>query len=100
MRPWNKTSNETPWNPKKQILRFTDIYHSTRWRKLRAKHLREFPLCQLCKQPERGTLVDHIKAIQDGGEAWDENNLQTLCKRCHAVKTNQEINNRRKLNHK
>jgi 5-methylcytosine-specific restriction endonuclease McrA len=31
--------------------------------------------------------ADHIKAIALGGEEWDINNLQTLCKDCDRVKT-------------
>lgn len=31
--------------------------------------------------------VDHIQEIKDGGDMWDENNLQTLCHKCHSKKT-------------
>lgn len=31
--------------------------------------------------------VDHIQPISDGGHRFDEANLQTLCKPCHAAKT-------------
>ena len=32
--------------------------------------------------------VDHIIEIEDGGEMWDIENLQSLCKRHHIIKTN------------
>jgi 5-methylcytosine-specific restriction protein A len=31
--------------------------------------------------------VDHILAINDGGDAWDGENLQSLCRSCHSKKT-------------
>src|SRR3990167_1549346 len=38
--------------------------------------------------------VDHIKAIMNGGDMWDINNLQTLCKDCHKQKTKSDFNAR------
>lgn len=35
--------------------------------------------------------VDHIKAIVNGGNQWDMNNLQTLCHECHVKKTKEDI---------
>lgn len=35
--------------------------------------------------------VDHIKAICNGGDPWDEDNLQVLCKRCHKAKTKADL---------
>ncbi|HSX11537.1 MAG TPA: HNH endonuclease signature motif containing protein [Chlamydiales bacterium] len=55
------------------------------------------PLCRKCKERgviTAGTLVDHIVAIRDGGAEWDEDNLQTLCDRCHQVKRQVEKNGR------
>ena len=40
--------------------------------------------------------VDHIVELEDGGEMWDINNLQSLCKRHHIIKTNIEKQNRKK----
>ena len=31
--------------------------------------------------------VDHKIEIEDGGAIWDIENLQSLCKQCHLVKT-------------
>lgn len=36
------------------------------------------------------TQVDHIQRINDGGDRFDENNLQGLCDHCHKVKTGRE----------
>jgi len=65
------------------------FYDLQRWRKLSKRHRREEPLCRECKKRgiiTKGTLVDHIVAMNDGGEKWDEDNLQTLCDICHQVK--------------
>lgn len=34
--------------------------------------------------------VDHIIAIMFGGHPWDDRNLQTLCHKCHVLKTNSD----------
>jgi len=36
-------------------------------------------------------VVDHIHAISLGGEEWDINNLQTLCKECNKIKTKKDM---------
>ena len=40
------------------------------------------------------TLVDHATPLQDGGSQYDMNNLQSLCRRCHQIKTNLETRQR------
>lgn len=48
------------------------------------------PLCAQCKRERKLTpsaCVDHIKAIQDGGQVYDPANLQALCDSCHSKKT-------------
>lgn len=41
--------------------------------------------------------VDHILAIVNGGEMWDEKNLQTLCYNCHKKKTKKDLQTKKKL---
>ena len=38
--------------------------------------------------------VDHIVPIADGGDPWDPENLQALCRRCHRAKTSAEASGR------
>lgn len=69
------------------------IYNSSRWRALREAKLRETPLCEICEKEGRitpATQVHHIHEISLGGSvndmldiAFDYNNLQSLCERCH-----------------
>lgn len=73
--------------PKKK--RHDPFYDTQRWRDLTISHRKNEPLCRECKKRnvvKVGTLVDHIIPINHGGDPWDEDNLQTLCDRCHNVK--------------
>ncbi|AMO58595.1 HNH endonuclease [Endozoicomonas montiporae] len=67
--------------------------YGSAWEKLRKQALqRDSYLCQSCMREGRiepGNIVDHIINKASGGT--DElSNLQTLCRRCHAVKTGRE----------
>ena len=52
-----------------------------------------------CPFPDPGDIekekielnVDHIRAITNGGDEWDESNLQTLCEDCHKQKTREDM---------
>ena len=61
------------------------FYQSSQWKKLRDIQLNDEPLCAICQSV--GEVVDHIEEISDGGCATCLDNLQTLCKICHNVKT-------------
>ena len=83
------------WIPKQKVQPYSQetFYHSTAWRNLRKLHITQNPLCAECKRRgivKVGYVVDHITPISKGGEALDERNLQTLCKRHHAIKTGKE----------
>jgi len=45
-------------------------------------------VCEICRR-EFATEVDHIKELQDGGEEFDWDNLQSLCHDCHVKKSPQ-----------
>ena len=34
--------------------------------------------------------VDHVVPLKRGGDPWDPDNLQALCRRCHIEKTRRE----------
>ncbi len=71
--------------------RFEDYLIIRSWQDLRWKAFeRDKFTCEICKvQHDDGSLLegDHIIAIAIGGDEWDLNNVQTLCKGCHKVKT-------------
>lgn len=45
-----------------------------------------------------GFEVDHVVAIANEGDMWDEKNLQVLCKPCHIKKTKNDMKLMRKNN--
>ena len=63
--------------------------YTHKWRELRDKFLRSNPLCAKCGRG--GEDVDHIIPIRSGGtHQWK--NLQTLCRPCHRIKTEEDKN--------
>ncbi len=41
-------------------------------------------------------VADHIIEIEDGGQIWNIDNLQSLCAKCDRVKTAKEAKERRR----
>jgi 5-methylcytosine-specific restriction protein A len=71
--------------------------YDARWERVRAMHLAAEPLCRMCQQAGRisaAVLVDHITPINDGGARLDDDNLQSLCRRCHDQKTADDVRKR------
>lgn len=69
--------------------------YNSRWRRLRAQHLKANPLCVMCKRDGRihpATEVDHIiKHNSDRALFFDPNNWQSLCSDHHrGTKARQE----------
>lgn len=60
-----------------------------RWRTLRARVLREHPICQVCDYLP-ATQADHVVPVAEGGAELDPDNLQSICDPCHAAKTAEE----------
>jgi len=65
--------------------------YNYKWQKARAHYLRENPLCvkhEARGEVEPATVVDHIVPhLGDKALFWDRNNWQSLCSRCHNIKT-------------
>lgn len=70
----------------------TERGYGSRWQRIRAHVLRTQPLCRPCFADGRvtaATEVDHVVPKVDGG--GDEiDNLQPICRRCHADKSARE----------
>lgn len=93
--PWTPKTKRPYWMPKPKAVPYSgeNFYHTPAWRNLRRKYITENPLCEECQRMGLvvpGNVVDHIVPIRKGGQALDESNLQTLCKRHHAIKTGKE----------
>lgn len=70
----------------------TERGYGARWRKLRARILRDEPLCRICARNKRtvaAVTVDHILNKAQGGTDA-RSNLQPLCDACHTAKTQRE----------
>ena len=50
--------------------------------------------CVMCGKAGR-LECDHVRPLDKGGNPWDPDNLQSLCRSCHVAKTARE--NRRQL---
>jgi 5-methylcytosine-specific restriction protein A len=58
------------------------------------------PLCRHCAKKGlivEASMVDHIVPLTAGGEKYDDDNLQSLCDRCHGVKTMAERKTMRQI---
>ena len=72
----------------------TAFYKTARWKSVRRSVLfRDMGLCVICKEP--AVLVDHIIEVKDGGAKYDPSNLQSLCFKCHSLKTKKVERERR-----
>lgn len=67
------------------------IYNTERWRRLTRRLIDERVICQRHTCRARATDVDHVVAITDGGDPWDELNLEVLCHPHHSEKTAREV---------
>lgn len=75
---------------KKSFRFYNTKYDSPEWHHLKELHLDKQPFCTEC-QSTFDLQVDHIFEHKNDPELfWDENNLQTLCLRCHAHKSSLE----------
>ena len=63
--------------------------HKGRWARVRLEVLeRDGWRCRRCGC--YGNEVDHIRPLRKGGDPFDPDNLQTLCRTCHVAKTRAE----------
>ena len=61
-----------------------------RWQAVRvAVFERDGYRCRACGLPGR-LECDHVQPLERGGDPWELDNLQTLCRVCHIAKTSQE----------
>lgn len=82
----------TPFGRRKDNSSF---YNSWAWRKKRKAFMskEENQLCIKCKEEGKttaATFCDHIQRIEDGGDKFNEDNLQPLCTYHHNSKSGKE----------
>jgi 5-methylcytosine-specific restriction protein A len=98
-----KSNIRKPWLTPRQPFdnrRKNPFYSSAAWRRFRLSVIMQSPICVHCEKQgihTQATDADHIKPINPDepyntehgkyGEPLDENNVQTLCRRCHMSKS-------------
>lgn len=104
-----------PWNPNEgrygNRLKRDPFYHSSSWKATKEAFKQQQSilsngkqisnaLCYECMDKRNKATpmhtVDHILAIEDGGDRHDFNNLRSLCLSCHNSKSAKEGNERHK----
>ena len=71
------------------------LYSGRRWRKLRALHLKEHPVCVECWRNGKAVPAEIVDHKLGHGPGWQERFfdpelLQSLCWSCHSKKTHRE----------
>lgn len=61
--------------------------NSRRTKRARTQQLRDQPFCQAPDCNRLADDVDHITPLAEGGNRYDTNNLQSLCREHHKRKT-------------
>jgi 5-methylcytosine-specific restriction protein A len=76
--------------------KYDELYHTTQWRKLCDKVLREQPHCSKCGSTNN-LQVHHIIPHRGNEELFfNENNLTVVYAACHRILTNREIGKRQR----
>jgi 5-methylcytosine-specific restriction enzyme A len=65
------------------------FYNTAAWKRLRKAKLAADPLCQYCPPGILSVAndVDHVVAINAGGDPYAWDNLRSACHECHSRKT-------------
>ncbi len=88
IKEYNPRKTQQNWLKNQEDLKF---YNTQAWRKLSLSYKMKHPVCEVdeCTQPSYYT--DHIVPVADGGDKWDTENFQALCKSCNGSKTAKQI---------
>lgn len=63
------------------------LYNTKRWQRFSKYFRSKNPWCEVETCNNFADDVDHIKPLEEGGAEFDERNLMSLCKSCHAIKS-------------
>jgi len=94
--PTIKTTTRRPWLPEKKPydgMQRGINYNLQAWKRLSLAKRKANPICEECQRKgiiKSAYCVDHIVPINQGGDPWAWDNLQSLCRKCHDKKTAKE----------
>lgn len=85
--------NDTPMRELRQ-----KAYQNKNWKTLRESHLKRHPLCEVCLEKgvvtPAGQVHHKVSPFSRGRIDWelflDDNNLESICPTCHALKHQEE----------
>lgn len=63
----------------RESLKLGGAKRSPHWGKVRAEHLKKFPVCEVCKKPDQLNVHHKIPFSQDKSKELSPENLITLC---------------------
>ncbi len=72
------------------------FYNSPAWQLLRTEYIANNPICEICNNKgiyKPAAIVDHIiplTLVNMWSIGLDKKNLQSLCYKCHAIKTSRD----------
>lgn len=76
------------WLKNQEDLKF---YNTQAWRKLSLAYKMKHPVCEVDECTQSSYYTDHIVPVADGGDKWNTDNFQALCKSCNGSKTAKQI---------
>lgn len=88
--PYAPASLPRPEPPERSFAPHRKIYKTAAWLRFRTYRLSLNPTCQACERNgylRRAIDVHHIVPLRDGGQPYDTNNTECLCKECHSALT-------------
>ena len=74
------------------------FYLSVQWRRFRQWYISNHALCEQCEREGLtvpAAMVDHVVELKDGGDRLSAANAQSLCWKCHGIKTATEKDRRK-----
>ena len=77
--------------------KYSELYNTSRWRLLRAEHLKNYPVCERCGSTENLQVHHDYPSDVDYSEPdmfYSPEHLVTLCVSCHARETNRRAQTR------
>jgi 5-methylcytosine-specific restriction protein A len=75
-----------PVEHRERAGRFSCLYRTQRWRRIRAHQLAVEPLCRICRDngvDTPATICDHVEPHRGNMVKFWSGPFQSLCKQCH-----------------
>lgn len=86
LKPQTHKPYKVPDQPRERSGRFSHLYRTPRWRKLRKNQLSIEPLCRICSQNgiiKAALICDHVEPHRGNMVKFWNGPFQSLCKQCH-----------------